>query len=106
MFGVRKIEFDILNENSDDVTLKYVTNRMGTNNNKISKQETQVKIGGNSKHRLVILQPMYTENERLSLTTDKLFDINGLGPVWNILFSKDVYAMVVLNKKRKKITAF
>ena len=44
---------------------------------------------------------MYAENERLSLTTDKLFDINGQGLVFDILFSQDVYAMVVLSKKSK-----
>ena len=101
MYGIRRIELDVLNKNTNTVNLKYNTKSYSKDDKKVIQKTTVHNINGNSNPLININYPMYAENERLSLTTDKLFDINGQGLVFDILFSQDVYAMVVLSKKSK-----
>ena len=101
VYGIRRIDLDVLNKNTDAINLKYNTKSYSEDEKKIIQKETIDNINGYTNPIITLNYPMYAENERLSLTTDKLFDINGQGSVFNILFSQDVYAMVVLSKKRK-----
>jgi len=62
-------------------------------------QKTSKNIPLNSNLLHVIKYPMFAGYERLSLTTDQMVDINGKSDTFEIPFSTDVYATIVMNRK-------